>query len=126
QRARAYVFCLLAFAVLASVTGMVVLGVYGSTMRYLSDITYGLVLLSLLAAFGLRAHRLARHAPRLASALVRALALASVTFGLLVGYQGYNAHFHRQNPTLDRALVSALSFCGRGPAPLPAWMHDGP
>ncbi|HEV8548182.1 MAG TPA: hypothetical protein VGQ57_04120, partial [Polyangiaceae bacterium] len=126
RRARAYLFCLLSFGVLASVTGIVVLGVYGSTMRYLSDITYGLVLLALLAGFGLRAHPLARHVPRLTSALVGTLALASVTIGLLLGYQGYNEHFHRQNPKLDRTLVKALSFCGGRPAPLPGGMHDAP
>ncbi|HEV8245124.1 MAG TPA: hypothetical protein VGP93_05125, partial [Polyangiaceae bacterium] len=65
QRTRAYLFCLLSFAVCASVTGFVGLGLYLSTMRYLSDITYGVVLLSLFGAFALYARL---HALRVAHA----------------------------------------------------------
>jgi uncharacterized membrane protein YfcA len=127
QRSRAYLFCLVAFAVCATVTGLVGLGVYGATMRYLSDITFGLVLLSLLGAFALRTHaRVApdRGAARTVSLLVGALAAASIVIGMLVGYQGYNAHFHRYNPKLDRKLTKALSFCGGVPPSLPKWMDD--
>jgi len=122
QRTRAYLFCLFSFTVCASVTGVVGLGVYGSTMRYLSDITYGLVLLSLLAGFALRARAPTPHMSRPATWLVGALCTASVAIGLLLGYQGYNSHFHRYNPKLDRALTKALSFCNGAPPSLPAYM----
>jgi hypothetical protein len=118
QRGRAYLFCLLAFGVCASVTGLIGLGVYGSTMRYLSDITFGLVLLSLLAGFGLHASWLALRVSRAAAWLFGALAAMSIVIGLLLGYQGYNGHFFLYNPALDRKLTRALSFCGGGkPSP---------
>jgi hypothetical protein len=108
---RTNVFCLLSFGMLASVTGVVGLGVYGSTMRYLNDIAFGLVLLSLLAGFGLRTHRLAAHAPRAISLLLALLGVATIVIGLLLGYQGYNGHFRHYNPRLHEKLVKALSVC---------------
>ena len=125
RRTRAYLFCLLSFTALATVSGLVALGVYGSTMRYLSDTAYGLVLLSLLAAFGLRMHPLARHARRPVAVGVGALAAVTVAGGLLLGYQGYNGHFHRYNAELDRALVKALSFCGASKPVVPHFLPDG-
>jgi hypothetical protein len=110
---RTRLFCLLSFATIASVTGAIGLGVYGSTMRYLSDITFGLVLLSLLAGFGLRMHPLAAHAPRTISLLVGLLATATIVIGLLIGYQGYNGHFRHFNPKLHAKLDKALSFCSK-------------
>lgn len=129
QQARTYLFCLLSFSVMASVTGIVGFSIYISTMRYLGDITYGLVLLSLLAAFALRSHRIVAHVPRAASLVITTLAMASVVFGLLIGYQGYNAHFHNYNLALDKKLTKALSVCNGAVAKLPAWMlayHDEP
>jgi hypothetical protein len=124
QRTRSYLFCLLSFAVIASVTGFVGLGVYGATMRYLSDIAFGLVLLSLLGTFGLRAHPLARHASRLISFTLTVPLVATVVVGLLLGYQGYNGHFHHYNPDLDRALVKMLSVCDAHSTRLPRSMAE--
>jgi hypothetical protein len=121
QRTRSYLFCLLSFAVIASLVG---LGVYGATMRYLSDIAFGLVLLSLLGVFGLRAHPLARYAVWPISSVVAVLAGATVAIGLLLGYQGYNGHFHHYNPRLDGKLVKALSVCGKDSPRLPLWMIE--
>lgn len=112
RQARNYLFCLVAFSILASVSGMITLFVYGATMRYLNDISSGLVLLSLLGAFALRFHRFGRVAPRAISSVIGVLGLATVGIGLLLGYQGYNFHFHTYNPTLDRKLVRTLSICG--------------
>jgi hypothetical protein len=112
RRVRAYYFCLLAFSVLASATGAIALFIYGATMRYLNDVTSGLVLLALLGALALRYHRFGLAAPRAVSGLAGALGLATMIMGLLLGYQGYNRHFHAYNPKLDRKLVTALSFCG--------------
>ncbi len=123
RRNRAYLFCLLSFGVLAAVTGIVGLGLYGTTMRYLGDGTFGLVLLALLGGYALRFHRLGEAAPRIVSGTLTALGAATVCIGLLFGYQGYNAHFHRYNPALDKKLMQALSFCGeRVPTP-PSWMR---
>jgi hypothetical protein len=118
QRDRAFVFCLLCFGVLAAVTGVVGLGLYGATMRYLSDIMFGLVLLALLGGYALYFHRFGRAAPRAVGGALLALTAVTVCIGLLLGYQGYNEHFSRYNPTLDKKLVKALSFCGsRVPTP---------
>jgi hypothetical protein len=109
---RTYLWCALTFAVMASAAGMVVLGLYGATIRYLNDITYGLVLLAILGALTLKKHRFGEYVPKFATSLVAVLATASMIMGLLVGYQGYNNHFHRFNPELDAKIVKALSFCG--------------
>lgn len=126
RHARAYYFCLIAFSVLASATGAVALFIYGATMRYLADVTSGLVLLALLGALTLRYHRLGRAAPHAVSALIGALALATMVLGLLLGYQGYNRHFHSFNPKLDHKLVTALSFCGDRGAHDDAARRSGP
>jgi hypothetical protein len=112
RRDRAFVFCLLCFGTLAAVTGVVGLGLYGATMRYLSDIMFGLVLLALLGGYALLFHRFGRAAPRAVSGALGALAVATACIGLLLGYQGYNEHFQRYNPALDKKISAALSFCG--------------
>jgi hypothetical protein len=123
QRARGFVFCALGFGVLASVTGVVGLGLYGGTMRYLSDITFGLVLLALLGGYALRFHRFGLAAPRLVSSVLAALTVVTVCIGLLLGYQGYNSHFQRYNPALDKKIVKALSLCGERVPTRPSWMR---
>jgi hypothetical protein len=72
----------------------------------------GLVLLGVLGALAFRAHRFGQMAPKLTTTTLVVLASATVFMGCLLGYQGYNGHFHKYNPTLDAKLVSALSFCG--------------
>jgi hypothetical protein len=109
---RTYLWCLVCFSALASVTGLVGMGVYGATMRYMSDVTFGLVLLSLMGAYAVKTHRIARYVPRSASATFSLLASASIVLGVLIGYQGYNFHFRRFNPELDAKIVKALSLCG--------------
>jgi hypothetical protein len=112
RRARMQLFCLFSFATLASLSGVLTLFIYGSTMRYLNDIAFGLVLLSLLGAFSLRHHRWASAAPRTFSAIVAAASIVTIVMGLLLGYQGYNFHFQRFNPALDAKIANTLSFCG--------------
>jgi len=92
--------------------GLVGVGVYGATMRYLGDVTYGLVLLALVGGYALRAHRFGNYAPRVISSLIVALGSATILFGLALGYHGYNGHVERFNPELDAKLVRALSVCG--------------
>jgi hypothetical protein len=126
RNSRTYLFCLLSFSVVASVTGAVSLGMYISTMRYLNDIIFGLVLLSLLGAFALKAHRLAAYAPRATSLVVGLLATATIVVGLLLGYQGYNGHFRNYNPKLHGKIVKALSLCSDGSREqLPAAVEPG-
>jgi hypothetical protein len=124
RRARVYWFCVASFTTLATVTGAVALAIYGSTMRYLSDVTYGLVLLSLLAAYTLRAAPRTPATRRGASALVASLAAVTIVIGLLLGYQGYNNHFYLNNRTLDRRIVHALSLCRGKPPELPYGWSD--
>jgi len=112
RHGRVYLWCLLTFSALASLTGLTALGVYATTMRYLSDVTPGLVLLALLGAFALRASRFGLLAPKLTSTTIALLASATIVFGCLLGYQGYAGHFHKYNPELDAKLVQTFSFCG--------------
>jgi len=112
RHGRVYLWCLLSFGAMGCLTGLTALGAYAGTMRYLSDVTPGLVLLGLLGAFAFRAHHFARMAPKLSTTVVVLLASATLLMGALLGYQGYNGHFHKYNPELDAKLVKALSFCG--------------
>ncbi|MDX2051022.1 MAG: hypothetical protein SFV15_01440 [Polyangiaceae bacterium] len=111
-RTRGYVWCLIVFCTLASFTGLIGTGIYSATMRYLSDVTFGLVLVSLLGAYALSSHPLGRRARGLTFSFVSLLALASIVLGVLIGYQGYNGHFRAFNPELDAKFVKLLSVCG--------------
>jgi hypothetical protein len=123
RRDRSYWFCLLSFLVLASVTGAVTLFIPNATMRYLSDVMFGLVLLSLLGAFSLRYRRFGPDSPRATSAILTVFGVVTIVMGLLLGYQGYNQHFQRFNPELDAKIADALSLCGarHHRRRLPAW-----
>ena len=117
---RASVWALGSFAALATVTGIVGMGVYGTTMRYMQDVSNGIVFLALMGSYALRTHRLVeRYAPRAVSFVVLLLSAATIFFGFALGYHGYNGHVQRFNPELDAKLVKALSVCGtESPKPL--------
>jgi hypothetical protein len=110
---RVYLWCLLAFGAMAVLTAIAPLGVYGATMRYLGDVTSGLVLLGLLGAFALRSSRFGLLSPKLTTTSIALLATLTIAMGCALGYQGYNGHFHKFNPELDATFVKALSFCGK-------------
>jgi hypothetical protein len=109
--ARARLWCVGSFAVAGSVSGVMVMGLYIATMRYLADVTYGLVLLAVFAAFTLESAARWRWQRWAAIALFALLASATVGAGLLLGYQGYNEHFQRFNPRLAQKLSQTLSLC---------------
>jgi hypothetical protein len=109
---RTYAWCVVCFGALASITGLIDLLVYTATMRYLSDVLYGMVLLSLMGAFALKVHRIHRLFPKLVSLLVGTLSVVTIAMGLAIGYHGYNGHFARYNPKLHRALLDTFSMCG--------------
>lgn len=109
---RSYLFCVAGGVCLASISGVAVMGLYMATMRYLVDVTYGLVLLGLLGGFALVSSR--RWAPlqKPLSVAFASLAALTIIIGLLLGTQGYIQHFKRGNPALHAKLVDALSVCG--------------
>jgi hypothetical protein len=115
---RAFGFVLAAVVCLGSVTGFAELGLYMATMRYLADVTNGLVLLGVLGAFSLCSLRegLLR---RVAGSLVALLGAATLAAGLLLGFQGYTRHFAQKNPALQAQLERSLSFCPAKPPPRP-------
>ena len=113
---RALLWCAACFGVMSCASGAAVLGLYMSTMRYLSDVTNGLVLLGVLGSFLLCSWASSRNA-RLAVALAcSSLALATMAFGLLLGYQGYTGHFKTYNPPLHAKFVEAFSLCSDEPS----------
>jgi hypothetical protein len=122
RQARVYLWCLISFTAVASLSGLTAIGVYAATMRYLSDVTPGLVLLALLGAFALRSHRFALLAPKLASTLIGSLCVATASLGLLIGYQGYGGQFYYHHPELDAKFDKALSVCGDSQPQLPHFL----
>jgi hypothetical protein len=80
-------------------------------MRYLADVTYGVVLLSWLGAFTLLARPRGERPRRAVVAVVTALAVATIGSSLLLGLQGYDGQFKLHNPALYTALVDRLSLC---------------
>lgn len=118
---RVYLWCLLSFGAIALLTGLTGMGVYGATMRYLSDVTPGLVLFGLLGAMALRSSRLGQLLPQVTGVAFAVLGAATIVLGMLIGYQGYNGHFALHNPKLDERIVKALSVCGDEPANVPRY-----
>jgi hypothetical protein len=107
----AYLFLVGAFVTLSTVTGLMLLGLYMATMRYLSDVTNGLVLLGTVGAFILWQGSRSKPWRWLASGAASVAFLSTVGFGLLLGYQGYNGHFKLFNPKLDAAFQEHFATC---------------
>ena len=114
RRRLGYLWCALCFALLGSASGAVILGFYFATMRYLVDVTFGLVALSLLGGYSLVAYAPTKLRRIVSAGVFSSLAASTIVLGLLLGYQGYNDHFKRFNPELDAKIVNALSICPRG------------
>jgi hypothetical protein len=112
RRRLAYVWCALCFALIATASGGVTLGFYFATMRYLGDVTFGLVASSLLGGYALFAYAPSKRRRRICAAVFSLLAASTIALGLLLGYQGYNDQFKSYNPPLDAKIVAALSMCG--------------
>jgi hypothetical protein len=105
-------WCALSFCVLASVTALPIIGVFGATMRYLADIAAGLLLFTTWGAWSLLQHLRRRKWLRRALAVSLAvLATGTVILGLLIGYHGYIGHFQTYNPTLHERVTRRLSLC---------------
>ena len=83
-----------------------------TTMRYLSDISTGILLLSIWAVFALYELAAPRRWARwsLVTALVGVGAL-TIVLGMLLGFQGYDEMFKNHNPQLYYKLQVGLSFC---------------
>jgi hypothetical protein len=120
-RHRAYAFCLVTFSALGTLTGLVGFAVYGATMRYLNDVSAGIVLLGLLGAFALRTHRIGRIVPVATGTLISVLAASTIFIGAALGYHGYNGHIERFNPALHRKVADALSVCGKSVPAVPRY-----
>jgi hypothetical protein len=105
-------WCACCFGILATVTALPSIGVFGATMRYLGDIAAGLVLFATWGAWSMHQHlRREKWLRRAFGATLAALAAGTVVLGLLIGYQGYNKHFESFNPALHARVTRALSLC---------------
>ncbi|HMI84737.1 MAG TPA: hypothetical protein VK550_11640 [Polyangiaceae bacterium] len=105
-------WCACCFVILGTVAALPSIGVFAATMRYLGDVTAGLVLFATWGAWSL--HRHLRHhkwTRRAFGALLAVLAGATIILGLLIGYQGYNGHFQLYNPKLHDRVTHSLSLC---------------
>lgn len=118
RASRVLVWCAACFAILGTVTGLPDLVSFIATMRYLGDVTPGIVLSGILGAWWLYSRTSpGSWARRLVIGLCTILGVATVLLGLLLGFQGYSGHFRLHNPALHRTLVKALSLCGEERSP---------
>jgi hypothetical protein len=104
---------------IALLAGLPDLGVWFSTMRYLTDVTPAFLVLAL-AGFWVLVERSPPPRPRylLGGVHVAGATLATYTIavGVLLGFQGgYSASIKRLNRPLHTQLVTTLSLCERTP-----------
>jgi hypothetical protein len=105
-------WCACSFAVIGTVTALPSIGVFAATMRYLADVAAGIVLFATWGAWSLHQHlRRKKWVRRAFDGGMTVLALATITLGLLVGYQGYIGHFQTYNPKLHERVTQAFSLC---------------
>lgn len=104
-RGRIGSWCAASFLVLAAVAGLPELPLFIATMRYLGDVTAGIVLLGILGGFWW----CSRPSPW-RRAVLFAIGAATIVLGLLLGYQGYEGHFKIHNPDLHERIERYLSF----------------
>jgi MFS family permease len=112
RRTRATLWCGAVFLVLGTVTGLPEIAEFFASMRFLADVAAGLVLAGVWAAFALYAQVRDRRWPgAIATAVIVGLGGASIAIGLLLGVEGYDHFFERENPELFGRAVRALSLC---------------
>jgi hypothetical protein len=104
----------LSFATLATLTALPWLAVFATTMRYVADVSTGLLLSGTLGAWWLYDLTRGRRALRvLVVVVIVVLALITAVIGALLGYSGYIEHFHRFNPEYMDRLEANWSVCRR-------------
>ena len=111
-RTRSWAWFGISFAIIGVIGGVPIIGQLIATMRYLVDVSAGLVLFALWGAWS--AYSLCRTRPwprRSAAAIVVAFAGTTIVLGLLLGVTGYNDMFDRNNPALFQRMVNAFSRC---------------
>jgi hypothetical protein len=112
RRARATLWCGVVFLVLGTVTGLPEIAEFFASMRFLADVAGGLILAGAWAAFALYARLRDRRWPgHVAAAVLVGLGGASIVIGLLLGVEGYDHFFERENPALFGRVVRTLSRC---------------
>jgi hypothetical protein len=105
-------WCACSFGILATVTALPTVGVFGATMRYLADVAAGLLLFATWGVWSLHQHLRRKKWPRRAfGAASSIVAAATIALGLLIGYQGYIGHFNIYNPKLHEQLTRRFSLC---------------
>jgi hypothetical protein len=112
RRTRATLWCGIVFLVLGTVTGLPEIAEFFASMRFLGDVAGGLVLAGAWAACALYARVRDRRWPgHIATAVIVGLGGVSIAIGLLLGVEGYDHFFERENPELFGRVVRALSRC---------------
>jgi len=111
-RGRSEVFFVATFAVIGLVTGLPVAAVFMPTMRYLAEVSSGLILLATWGVWSWYCAVRGRPWPRRAvTAAIVGVGATTIVFGLLLGVTGYNEMFKSHNPGLHQRMVRAFSVC---------------
>lgn len=102
-------------AVIVGFAGLPTLGVWFSSMRYLSDVTSAALILAIVGFWTClpdRNSRTSRCRARSVALLGATFATYTIVLSVLLGFQGgYFRVIEKRNPALHEKLQSALSFC---------------
>jgi hypothetical protein len=111
-RDRLYGWLVAACLAITLLAGLPALGMKFSTMRFLADFSSGALVASAVGYWTALSGGRSAARRRLVHAAGALLALYSVGFSVLLGFQGgYYFSFERANPALLERLTTSLSFC---------------
>jgi len=111
-RDRLYLWLVTACLAITLLAGVPALGMQFSTMRFLADFTSSALVLAAIGFWTLVSRATSAGRRRAVQAAGALLALYTLLFSILIGFQGgYNRSFERANPALLAQLKATFSFC---------------
>jgi len=104
-------WCASAALIIVLVTPLPFMSLFIATMRYVGDFRTGFVLIGMMGASLVLSRTRRFWARGLVSVVCISLAGATIAEGMLLGFESYYMHFHRNNPAFYAHLQERLSLC---------------
>ncbi len=109
---RAQMLCVFSGALLGSATAVATVAIFGTTIRYMGDVSAGILICASMGAWWIYLRLADRPVLRaVVTTAMIALAIFTIVVGALLGVTGYNDHLKRFNPDLFEKISAALSRC---------------